>query len=385
MKKTINSSLIIKAIMLLLAFIVMVFIATSAWFVSEDAPVTASGISVSSQGSAEFDIAIGFETSQTNGYVVSPFLKEYNLTSLPVVIDDKDTVETEDDDRVFYDVFYDFSPLDVTGNGVTLVRPNLTLKNSKIDTNSATMGYSNVDPNQDYISFDMLVRCNEQCNLYLDSGSVAYGKAENTTDGTLHNDTSGVLSDSESTKMSSDFSTDAIVGALRVSFTDYPEYRTDKQTIAEGTTPDALWIPRSDIRYQQIDDNANLYYDIPDYEDSYASYTIQGADDVKMNTYRHHYFEYSVDSSGNTVGEYKEFTEAITIVELNKDDIGICKVDKYNETDGFYYGKVHVNIWLEGCDSESRRALRGGEFIINFDITSEEPVVETTVEETTVN
>ena len=37
--------------------------------------------------------------------------------------------------------------------------------------------------------------------------------------------------------------------------------------------------------------------------------------------------------------------------------------------DGKYYGKVRVRIWIEGTDSESRRALAGGKFNVSFHIT----------------
>lgn len=379
MKKRGYSSFLIKTIMLLLALIVMVIVGSIAWFIDGDAPAKASGLSVSAETPVDFDIAIGFKTSQTDGYVVSPFSKKFDLTNLEVVYDNDTPDDDTDDISEFYDVFYDFSPLDVTGDGVTLVRPKLTNKNSQIDTESVS--YSDVDPNQDYISFDMLVRSTQKTTLYLDSGSQAFGKIES-EGGSLINDSSA-LADT-GTLVSESFSADAIVGALRVAFTDYPTYSANEQMFSAGTTPDALWVPRSDIRFYQNDSvnpaTVSLYSNIASADDAYASYTIKGADGVSMNTYLHHYYKY-ISTSDGVEGEFCTFDDAITIVELNKDEIPICEVDERIEGDElYYYGKVHVNIWLEGCDSESRRALRGGQFVINFDIKSGDAVEESTEE-----
>lgn len=406
MKKRGYSSFLIKTIMLLLALIVMAVVASVAWFIDGDAPAKASGLSVSTQTEVDFDIAIGFQTTQTdNKYIVSDFEKQFNLRDLK--IDVNNTPNDESDDEK-YDIFYDFSPLDVTGDGVTLVRPKLTYKNSQIDTKSGS--YSDVDPNQDYISFDMLIRSNQECTLYLDKGSKAYGKAEITngslyytepqkpTDDENYNGDTVVSScDINATDNTRTFSPDAIVGALRVAFTDvddvdYITSKSGEESFDENTQPKALWIPRSDIRFEQNDttNSMSLYSNITSIDkvhDIYSFYNIKrydkdiGDDDIPdMNTYTHHYYSYKKDESDKIVG-YTPFAEAITIHELNKDKIPICEVNKRIEGDDEnYYGKVHVNIWVEGCDSEARRALRGGEFIINFDIKSGDAVEESTEE-----
>ncbi len=382
MNKRGYTSYLIKAIMLLLALIVMAIVASLAWFISGDAPAEASGLSVSAEAAVDFDIAIGFSTTQTdNKYVVSPFFKKFNLTDLPVLIEGSETPDDETDDVYEnYDVFYDFSPLDVTGDGVTLIRPKLKNKNAEIDTESQSFSY--VNPNQDYISFDMLIRATKECTLYLDSGSKAYGKSEtknNNTGSLLTNavkvddeNSTAVVSGCDATDIEKPFSSDAIVGALRAAFINYPTYSTEKQEFASGTTPDALWIPRSDIRFfhDEINRRYSLYGNINSSNDPYAEYYLKGVPDILMNTYTHHFYKYT--TTGNTVtGSFETFDDAITIHELNKDEIPICEVSERIDGDNeYFYGKVHVNIWLEGCDSEARRALRGGEFKIDFDIRS---------------
>ncbi len=387
MNKRGYTSYLIKAIMLLLALIVMAIVASLAWLIPGGVAAKASGLSISAESTVDFDVAIGFSTTQTdNKYVVSEFSKKFKLTELPVLIEGKDTEDTNDDVYEHYDVFYDFSPLDVTGDGVTLVRPKLMDKNSVIDPQSTST--SVVDPNQDYISFDMLVRANKECTLYLDSGSQAYGKSETTNNNTgslftTYNNvdnasSNAIYSSCDATDIEKPFSADAIVGALRAAFINYPTYSTEEQEFASGTTPDALWIPRSDIRF--FHDEANrkyyLYGNINSSEDPMAEYYLKGVNNVLMNTYSHYYYSYERDVNNNIIG-YTRFDDAITIHQLNKDDIPICEVNERIDGDAqYFYGKVHVNIWLEGCDSEARRALRGGEFVINFDIKSGDTAVE---------
>ena len=59
-------SLIIKAIMLLLALIVMIFAASLAWYRSPEAPVNADGLSLQASGSKYFDMAVGFQSTNNN-------------------------------------------------------------------------------------------------------------------------------------------------------------------------------------------------------------------------------------------------------------------------------------------------------------------------------
>ena len=142
MTKKRQSSLIIKAIMLLLALIIMIFVASLAWFAPPDRPVTAEGLSVNTTAGKEFEVAIGFKTSATGyQYIMSPFSKEIRL---------EDVVT---DDGTHYNVLSNFTPIDVTGDGVTLVRPSMKAKNADIDRQSHT--YTAVTPNKEYISFDL--------------------------------------------------------------------------------------------------------------------------------------------------------------------------------------------------------------------------------------
>ncbi len=352
MKSKQNTSLMIKAIMLLLALIIMIFVASLAWFAPPDLPVDATGVSVKTSASKYFDMAVGFESS-VNGYkyTISQYSKNLNLRDIIT------------NDGEHYDVLHDFSPIDITGDGVTLVRPSMQLKNADIDRNSST--YTTVSPNKEYICFDMYFRSNEQCQVFLDNGSFVKGAIEETPgDGNLVN--TDLLAQEGSRKAAEgNYSKDAVVGAVRVSFVNYDTFYEgeDHESLREAAR--LLWLPRPDIHLNTPDGepwslSTGLTPETSPY-DYYGAIGMMAG--FQANTFTHHYYTYQYDESmQRVVGEDRNYEETIT--DPSKD--AICDVN-YKNGD-YYYGKTQVNIWIEGCDAEARRTIAGGQFVVNFDL-----------------
>ena len=352
MKSKQNTSLMIKAIMLLLALIIMIFVASLAWFAPPDLPVDATGVSVKTSASKYFDMAVGFESS-VNGYqyTISQYSKNLNLRDIIT------------NDGEHYDVLHDFSPIDITGDGVTLVRPSMQLKNADIDRNSST--YTTVSPNKEYICFDMYFRSNEQCQVFLDNGSFVKGAIEDTPgDGNLVN--TDLLAQEGSRKAAEgNYSKDAVVGAVRVSFVNYDTFYEgeDHESLQEAAR--LLWLPRPDIHLNTPNGepwslSTGLTKDntVVDYFGSTDRFIGYPAD-----TFTHHYYTYIYNQEqGRYVGEDRNYDNTIT--DPSKD--AICDVN-YKNGD-YYYGKTQVNIWIEGCDAEARRTIAGGQFVVNFDL-----------------
>ena len=369
-----NTSLIMKAIILLLALIIMVFTGSLAWF-SHIRTVTADGVSVKTKTTQDFKMAVGFKNNQTegkgdDGYVVSEFTKHFELAN----------VEIKDGNiSTFYNVFENRHPVDLTGDGITLVRPVLTSDNSSIETGEPHPEYVGV-ANEHYIAYDLFFQSSEECQIVLDKKTKVLGLVEQ-QGGNLVGDDSTI-------------SSDAIVGALRVAFTDYSVDNDGNQNMnynlinsddtlrktndldADGkyifdnprTAPNALWIPRADIRFDDSD-KPILYTGITNEMSEHASYTVDGEN---MNTFRHTFYVYDDDQSG-----YKEYDDRITstITGLEEENVVICNVThegKDSEGNKCYYGKVHVKIWIEGCDSEARRVMNSGQFIIDMELLSKE-------------
>ncbi len=350
MKSKQSTSLIIKAIMLLLALIVMVFVASLAWFTDASQPNTATGVSVNSSSSKYFDMAVGFESS-VNGYKYTMSKYDKNLSLRDIITAD----------GVHYDVLHDFSPIDITGDGVTLVRPSMQLKNADIDRNSGT--FTTVSPNKEYICFDMYFRCSEPCKVYLDNGSFVKGAIESSPrDGKLIQ-----TEDTGSNRKAEEgnYSKDAVVGAVRVSFVNYNQFYEGEDHVNLQEEARLLWLPRPDIHLNtpsngQWSLSTGLTKDntIVDYYGATDRFIGYPAD-----TFTHHYYKYIYDEENRVYkGEDRNYENTIT----DPSHDAICDVN-YKNGD-YYFGKTQVNIWIEGCDAEARRTIAGGKFQVNFDL-----------------
>ncbi|MBE6824042.1 MAG: hypothetical protein E7513_01715 [Ruminococcaceae bacterium] len=351
MKSRQSTSLIIKAIMLLLALIVMVFVASLAWFSEADRPVNATGVSVQASRSVSFDMAVGFESS-VNGYqyTMSQYTNELNIRDIVTV------------DGVHYDALHDFSPIDVTGDGVTLIRPSMTAKNADIDRNSSV--YTTVTPNKEYISFDMYFRSSEPCKVYLDSGSFVKGAIEDEPgDGNLVQTTD---TGSNRKAAEGDYSKDAVVGAVRVAFVNYDGFVEGEDSANLKETAELLWLPRPDIHLNSSGATGTWTLSTGlTKENTVLDYI--GADGRfggwPVDTFMHHFYTFVYnEDQGKYVGEDRNYVDTVT--DPSRD--AICDVSFKNGD--YYYGKTLVNIWIEGCDSEARRTIAGGQFVVNFDL-----------------
>lgn len=363
--KTTRHSLMAKGIMVLLSLLVLIFAFTYSWFIVPPTSVSATGITVSTNTQVDFEVAIGFSSSDTRyAYTVSDFKTNENpiiLTAIP---------KTIGEDTKTYNLLRDYSPKDVTGNGAKLFIPVLT-GDSPRTINTTTDSYTTVTPNKEYISFDMIFRSANACRVYLDTDSYVKAACESTPgDGHLTETTSGGTSLAYNDERRSGygmFSADAVVGAVRVAFIDYTgltlsDIDADSASLL-NSNPEVIWLPRPDV-YLYNNNNATSGWElITGITEGQTTATLaDGTTEITLDddTYTHSYYDLGVDGT-HTI---KAFTNTIT--ECNADSI--VTVNVYNAEEDLYYGKVRVNIWIEGTDAEARRAISNGSFYVNFDL-----------------
>ena len=480
--KTTSHSLMAKGIMVLLSLLILVFIFTYSWFVPPEYPATASGLSFSTVSDIDFDMAIGFETKDTGHYVVSNFTStdgSIDFTKIRVspqfTIGTGDETITINNDIVLqtqaeqtqgykeYNLLSYFSPIDLTGDGTTLVRPFMNFKNRGINVDENTVK-SVYDDNVEFISFDIIVRSKTpQYDISLVEGSYVISAAEaypgrdpdadeeadtinyaishNIAMNTTPNaDRLNTFSQSNPLVRPSTygvFSEDSVVGAVRVGFTKYDNpvagnsgnAAEDAATTAnrffgraisnnvydnnnlvaskafaytdpaDKTDPDLLWIPRTDIYLQNnFNDTSGdetstgwVLYDSEDAEWDNSLNTVKDATDTayyqnsaetpayeltslqhdlkyKEAASEHIYYNKDNINNANIDSRFTRLTTANT--EYLKAGLDLSGNDSIIEeiyTDGeWYYGKCHVNLWIEGCDAEARRAVDGGLFFFGF-------------------
>ncbi len=406
-------TLMAKGIMVLLSLLILVFILTFAWFAIPQPDADASGLSIATSKVGDFEYAIGFSTSQTGySYVRTDFISaadtQLNLTELTPAsgyatvykqdsdgnyLDASDHITTDPSEYVVvpYNLLFDYTPVDVTGDGATLIRPAMNYGNWSV--NQSSSNYSIAEANVQYISFDLIFRAASRCTVFLDADSYAKGACETTPgDGGLLNNVT-----SSNTSTYGSFSRDAIVGAARMAFIDFADlsgtqdadYILNTNRTDLLSTPALLWIPRPDIYLNNNNgqDTTTTGWTLSTGVADNTTFNLvsEGYTNSSYSTYKHYYYDIFNNTNKNVV----EYTDAIasSIVSgsgvIFNDQANLTTLSYYNdanddnlpdplsgESDGYYYGKVRVRIWLEGYDAEARRALAGGNFSFKLSLSS---------------
>lgn len=390
MMKTTRHSLMAKGIMVLLSLLVLIFAFTYSWFAPPDIPATASGISATVENSGDFEYAIGFKTSQTFGeYKITRFTNEstaLHFDNLKVYDGTDSNNDGNDDGGYFhyYNLLYDYTPIDVTGDGATLIRPSMSYGNSQINT--TVNDYSVADPNVQYLSFDLFFKSpTSGISIKLSDGSYAVGACEIDT-GKITDVGNGALTDSSKANAEygynksgyGDFSKDAIVGAIRVAFVPYTyedtvndiagvnaaNIRSDTSSFLSSQTA-LLWMPRADVKVVPNivgNDEQNTDWTLNTAAEN-LTYTLNNS---TFHNNKHTYykiFEGATDSANHTVTEYADTVTSTVLAQGSREFTSIGTQVKIGDD---YYTKVNVRVWVEGTDLESRRAFSGGRFAINF-------------------
>lgn len=415
-------SLAAKGFMVLLSLLVLVFVFTYGWFVSAETPATAYGLSLSTSTTADFEIAIGFTTPESGKYVISEFSSadngiDFENLKVPATIQitDRLTVTNGSSDKT-YNLLADFKPVDLTGNGASLVRPEMTSKNRSIDYTATTVN-SDITENKQYISFDLIIRSTTSdfeidlvdgsyvvagCEVSTESDLKSY-LAETTAQGATEHtvevsqskidSTHAKLKGSSVTRKSSygDFSEDSVVGAVRVAFTEYADISTsytitddnffsDLNDQTEGSylasSPSLLWIPRSDIYLQDDDEGKStgwILYTSSDSEWTTNTVTpeyLTSAVTYEVAASQHYYYDRTKIANAIVNNNYSvRYTSVSAVTDLSS--ASSTKILEDMITVGDYtYGKCKVNLWIEGTDAEARRAIDGGSFFFGFDLSA---------------
>lgn len=389
--KTTRHSLLAKGLMVLLSLLVLIFAFTYSWYANEP-KVTASGISASVESAGDFEYAIGFYNNGTGGnYKITNFTNEttaLNLEQLKIYDGTSANNDGYDSKGYYhnYNLLHDYKPIDVTGDGRTLIRPSMSYGNQEIDR--ASNDFSVAVPNEQYISFDLYFRSTVPgVSINLGNGSWVKGGCElNSFSSMIGSSTSASFNKSTY----GNFSRDAIAGAIRIAFIPY-DYSTELNNIPsnisafEDNTPAYLhnramfvWVPRPDIYLrpnqegltgwtltQVANQNTTAVTGTTDIHQYYNIFNCQPA---KSAT------EGGIPSDDNTYHTEATYDNTVTPATLATASQNFSQTNNLLQfTEGgttYYYSKVNVRIWVEGTDTEARRATSGGKFEVNFKFTT---------------
>ena len=369
--KTTRHSLMAKGILVLLSLLILVFVFTYSWYLPPDYPATASGMSITTSADVDFDIAIGFYCPEEGyRYIVSDWITNgaVDFTRIPKTVDE----ETTEYNLLNADYF---KPIDLTSDGVTFIRPAMQSKNRDIDTSKDTYEYA--VKNQNYICFDLILRSDaEDITVRLDEGSSVFGANE----GDAPDNSQLIQSTYTGSAVSFNkseygaFSEDSVVGAVRMSFVNY---NNDMDTYAEvygeyigiATSARVLWIPRPDLYMLPGPTSDAAWTLLTDSSSGWSTTTVTDLMNTSK-TYEQvsstHYYYQIFATGAKTYTTEPAICGTITSATTGTD---ICDLTIQNGD--YYYGKTQVNLWIDGCDAEARRAVDGGKFKMRFKLTAD--------------
>lgn len=322
MKKTTKKSnnKFIIAINLFLIAILMV-VAVYAWFASHaDNRIDAYDIQVESDSSLE----LSFDQETWGGTL--------NLADYK-----------EGDTNVLSSMKF----VEVTGDGSSFSIPELEQNQNYAAVNAAGT-WTPAVANKDYLQFTLYLRSKDKLNVYLGSESQALPASSIYT---------GVNSGNPSTYASgaNTFSKDCIVGSLRVAVKD------------DSNTQKFIWITNPEFHLNNTI-GSNTYSMTTDAaEGAFSTGTgVVGGSFYWNDPYTHYYYNAShtltnADASDVIAGDLPN-----SITDVPGDQTMIASLTKANDSDEYYTSQATVTIWIEGCDTESRRALVDGKFNLSL-------------------
>ena len=386
-----------KNFIMMLVALVVIIVAVSAWFTGR-VNAEAQGISVRTNNS---------------GIDIAPCIKTYNNDYTQVLSDGPGEFKNglsfpddlTDEQRAFLGNRLSLSK-DCTGDGKDLIVPDFNVTKDYEHVRETTGKEVNLNiagndaysqeqarikklqnpekntPEYQYLQFEFYVRSKEP-TIYLRADSRLRAKAE--TNGSIFT----VITDKTNSKKSAygDFNVDALVGAMRVSFIAeacnavtqnwIPENETSRLdythvTVRSPAVKQLLWVPRPDVKLNIPAEKGNI-------TNWYLSEERSG------DTYQNSYYKNKDDNSGlqfvsndtdsktvvspcpvtgqhPTLGANRNLSDFSSLQDFERETVTLPIKDNNNLTDTYYLTKITMNIWIEGTDSEARRAMDGGEF-----------------------
>lgn len=321
---------LLKQIALLSTTAMILILAVFAWFSSKET-ADASGLNVTMSSSNNMLISLDDGVTFLNG----------------IDLMDADVQQYISLDNKILDVI---NMKDITSDGKTFYRP-VFLDNANDRTPDTTRNWENETGNNSvYISEKITFRTSVPSDIFIGPDTSITTSAEN--DKLLLSSTEPVGIGNQSGF--GNFSKDCIVGALRIS-----------AITSEGDLCYVM-IPRKDIEM------------IKTTTDGVTSYSLVTGDKVSSNTKVHEYYYSPITPAGDDL--YIK-TTSDNVIDAFSTDVTPIATTTLKEN-GFYEATATVNIWLEGTDPETTRALSGGKYTISLDfIASENNEVQTTTSE----
>lgn len=232
--------------------------------------------------------------------------------------------------------------VEVTSDGTNFRIPQLEQKANYAEV--ITDGsWANAVSNQDYFEFTVYMRSKDELSVYLSSDSAATPSSTVLTGASCGNPSSYGSGDTN-------FSRDCVVGALRVSY-------------KNANNKNYIWITNPKFHLNNTVGSATYTMTTNATESSFNTGTgASGAEFYWNNPYVHYYYSGSNITTYSSTYTLTQITESVSEKPSGTDTL----LANLTEDGDYYTGQVTFKIWIEGCDTEARRALVDGKFNLSL-------------------
>ncbi len=313
---------LLKQLVLLMATAFILVFAVFAWFLGGDGTAEATGMQVTMTAGESLQISL-------NGG--AKFLSGIDLTN-PDPIYQETYISPENSIMNLY-------MRDITSDGLTFYRPVFKDDNSSTNRIPDTTADWDFAGNNSYISVDIVFRTSSPSEIHLGEDTTFLTSAEGNNKLLVSENDTEIGNKSDFGK----FSNDCIIGALRLS------------AVNSNNELVYVYVPRKDIEMTKTIENG---------ETQYSVIVNDKGDPASHNSALHKYFR----STGNSSVKYEETTSenSTGLLGIYSDPIATTTLQENN----FYEATATINIWLEGCDPETTRALSKGQYSISLDFVT---------------
>lgn len=387
--------LITKNSILMLVMLVIIFLAIFAWyFINRN--VAATGINIKAADAGEVQIAItneGVDNGVFGNYVTNnntrtfvagrwsdsatfsgPFSFSNDVTSdglefiIPAFSSTEDNISAKADART---------------NGKIVNVNGVPKTGSEVKTNLSTLDEGETP---DYVKIPFYLRSRTP-NISVRGGAYLAMEAETSASGTA---IIGQTSVRKSTY--GNFTSDALVASMRVSLTGGPVSTISGNTATNPSSYEStfVWVPRPDLFLNIPAGTSEDDWTLQTGVTKTTSLTRIGESYPTGSTFKHSYYTPRYDSNDNVIGvsqvtndttdnsaiAYKsDVTKTKTLTNGSVPTLGAGKqITGFSATPtkigDYYYYKYYLNLWIEGTDSEARRAMDTGRFSLHIEFGS---------------
>lgn len=322
--------LLLKQASLLCVTVFMLITVVFAWFTANLGTATASGLSVSMEAGDSLEFCLNKGAIDEDGKSIESWHTSINLLSA------KDSTIISSTNSLFdSNGNLRLNMEDITSDGRTFLRPVFYPENDENGQRvpNVEKDWSYATQNESYITQTIYFRTSKKSDIFMGPGTGIITSCEN--EGKML--VSDNAEDIGNKHPDYNFSNDCIVGALRIS------------AVNKDGDICFVCIPRYDVELKRGTDSEGK-----------KTINMLSGGNVTENSSKHNYYSTNYQEDKGPI----EYTNTNLIFGFD----GTQKIATTTKvSDGVYEAKATINVWIEGCDSETTRILSGGKFQLAFD------------------